>query len=87
MSRQIKALRTLNAEDLLKKLAELRSEQFKLNASRASGTAQQDVAKFKNVRKEIARINTLLGEAKASSSKAAPKKAASNATKASGATN
>ena len=61
MSKAVKELRSFSNEELLKKLDDLRKEQFKLNASRASGAAQQDVAKFKTVRKSIARVYTLLG--------------------------
>ncbi len=62
MSKIMKELRDLAADELSKKLEDLNKEKFKLNAARASGAAAQDVAKFRTVRKNIARVKTLLKE-------------------------
>ena len=62
MSKIMKELRDLGADELPKRLDDLNKEKFKLNAARASGAAQQDVSKFRLVRRNIARVKTLIRE-------------------------
>ena len=56
-----KELRAKTPEDLKKELIELRKEQFNLRMQNATGQLGNP-ARFRQVRKEIARINTILNE-------------------------
>lgn len=60
---KIKELRLLSKEELNQKAKSLYEEMHKLNMQRYSGTVDKP-HKFKLVRKDIARINTLLKEKK-----------------------
>ena len=59
-----KELKTLSSQDLNAKKAELFKELIKENAHIASGTTPKNPGKLKLTKKTIARINTLLAEAK-----------------------
>lgn len=59
-------LRSKSAEDLNKELLELRKEQFNLRMQRGAGQAIGS-HQFRNVRRDIARIKTVLNEMKTSS--------------------
>jgi len=86
-----KELREKSAADLQKELLDLRREQFNLRMARATGqTAKPD--QFSKVRRNIARLKTVVGEqrraaaaaapatvAKVAPAKAAPKKTAKKA--------
>ena len=84
-------LRAKSKEELKELVLTLKKEQFNLRFQRATG-AQENTARFKEVRRTIARANTLITEpegavkAKAPKAKkekaAAPKKAAAKKTKA-----
>lgn len=54
-------LRTRSAEELTARLAELKREQFNLRFQQATGQLE-NTARIREVRREIARIKTLLGE-------------------------
>lgn len=72
-------LRGKSADELKTQLAGLKKEQFNLRFQRASGELQ-NTARFEAVRREVARILTLLGEVarqpKKTSKKAKAKKVA-----------
>jgi len=55
-------LRELKKEDLLKKLREARLELMKERGSVASGRAVKNTSRIRNLRRLIARIETLLRE-------------------------
>ena len=63
-------LRSKSVEDLRKELLELRKEQFNLRMQRGTGQAVGS-HQFKNVRRDIARIKTVINETKASSAEGA----------------
>ena len=64
-----KDLRAKSATDLREDLLKLRREQFNLRMARASGQgAKPD--QFSKVRKNIARVKTVLGERQAAGTKA-----------------
>jgi len=56
-------LRKMNEQDLRKELVELRREQFNLRMQRATGQLGTP-ARFKEVRRDIARIMTVMTEQK-----------------------
>jgi large subunit ribosomal protein L29 len=56
-----KDIKTLGAEDLNKELLELRREQFNLRMQRGTGQLSNP-ARFKVVRRQIARIKTRMTE-------------------------
>ena len=62
-------LRTKSLEDLRKLLVELRREQFNLRMQKAARQLT-NTARFKEVRREVARVHTLLTEMKTVESKA-----------------
>ncbi|HUX73073.1 MAG TPA: 50S ribosomal protein L29 [Steroidobacteraceae bacterium] len=64
-----KDLRDKSAKDLGEELLKLRREQFNLRMARASGQAAKP-DQFAKVRKNIARVKTVLGQAKAGDAKA-----------------
>ncbi len=63
MATQSKAadLRAKSAEDLNKELVELRKEEFTLRMQRGTGQLS-NTARFKQIRREVARIKTVLNE-------------------------
>lgn len=54
-------LRSKSQDDLKKEVLELRKEQFNLRMQKATGQLENP-ARFKQLRKEIARIKTVLAE-------------------------
>lgn len=65
---KIEELRNLSKEDLVVKLAALKEEMSKLTYLRIAGQVDKP-HKFKEVRKSIAQINTLLNEKEPSEKK------------------
>lgn len=59
------ALRAKSASELKDELVELRKEEFKLRMQRGTGQLS-NTARFKQIRREAARIKTILNEQKAS---------------------
>ncbi|MDH3689248.1 MAG: 50S ribosomal protein L29 [Gammaproteobacteria bacterium] len=57
----INELRKQTAKELNGELVELRKEQFNLRMQAATGQLS-NTARFKQIRKDIARLNTVLGE-------------------------
>ncbi len=60
---KIKELRALSRDELLNKEKTLKEELFKLNLQRYSGRVEKP-HRFSMIKREIARINTLLNEKK-----------------------
>ena len=58
-------LRTKSADELSTLLLDLRKEQFNLRFQRATGQ-QEGVGRVRNVRRDIARVKTIMAERKAS---------------------
>ena len=61
-----KDLRAMSLDELETKLMEAKKEQFNLRIQQSTGQLQ-NVAMIKNVRREIAKINTLITERKKNS--------------------
>lgn len=66
MVAKIKDLRAMSDNELENKLLEAKKEQFNLRVQQSTGQLQ-NTAVIKNVRREIAKINTLLAERKKNS--------------------
>jgi len=64
-----KTFRANSSDELKAKLVELKKEQFNLRFRQASGELESP-ARMKSVRREIARIKTVLGEQNTASTKA-----------------
>ncbi|HEX7032496.1 MAG TPA: 50S ribosomal protein L29 [Nitrososphaera sp.] len=62
---KLKTLREMNNEDLADKLAELKADLAKLNVEKSKGTLKKETGNIKWLRRDIARIMTLLNERKA----------------------
>lgn len=56
-------IRGKSAEELQKELLDLRKKQFQLRIQRSTGQLA-NVAQFKEIRKDIARVQTILNEQK-----------------------
>ena len=67
---KINKIREMSSEDLEKELSELKTELFKLRFSLATNGLDNPM-KIKDVKKDIARINTILTERKLLESKKA----------------
>ncbi len=63
---KIKDLRSLTVDELEAKLLELKKEQFNLRIQQSTGQLQ-NTANVRKVRRDIAKINTLLTERKKNS--------------------
>lgn len=63
---KIKDLRSMTADELEAKLVEAKKEQFNLRIQQSTGQLQ-NTANVRKVRREIAKINTLLTERKKNS--------------------
>ena len=61
---KVSEIRALNDEELNAKLKELKSELFNLRFSQATGSLTNPM-QLHNIKKDIARINTILRERKA----------------------
>ncbi|MBK8287141.1 MAG: 50S ribosomal protein L29 [Ahniella sp.] len=60
---ETKELKNKSAQDISKHIADLRQEQFNLRMQRGSGQLAQ-THQIRNVRKDIARAKTVLGQKK-----------------------
>lgn len=63
---KIKDLRAMTIDELAGKLIELKKEQFNLRVQQSTGQLQ-NTAVIRNVRRDIAKINTLIAERKKNS--------------------
>ena len=61
MSKQAENLRASTVDELKAKIVDLKKEQFNLRFQRASGELE-NTARMRTVRREIARIKTVLGQ-------------------------
>jgi large subunit ribosomal protein L29 len=59
---KMKELRNFSKEELLKKASEVKQELLKERATISSGTKVEKPSKIKNLRKDIARILTIINE-------------------------
>lgn len=59
---KLKDLRAMNDDDLRAKLSELRAELAKIMVDRSKGTIKKDSGRVKYMRRDIARILTILRE-------------------------
>ena len=66
MVTKIKDLRAMSDNELENKLLEAKKEQFNLRVQQSTGQLQ-NTAVIRNVRREIAKINTLIAERKKNS--------------------
>lgn len=64
VSLKVSELRKMSNEELNKKLLELTTELMKLKSSAARGTLRKESGKIKYLRRDIARIKTILNEIK-----------------------
>ena len=62
---KLKTLREMNDNDLSEKLSELNAELAKLRAEAAKGTLKKQTGNIRWIRRDIARILTILKEKKA----------------------
>ncbi len=63
---KLKTLREMNDQDLADKLSELRADLAKLKLEKSKGTLKKQTASIKWLRRDIARMHTLLNERKSS---------------------
>ena len=61
MSKQAENLRASTVDELQAKIVDLKKEQFNLRFQRASGELE-NTARMRTIRREIARIKTVLGQ-------------------------
>jgi large subunit ribosomal protein L29 len=59
---KLKNLQEMNQTDLEEKISELKSELLKLKSERAKGTLKKETGSIRWVRRDIARILTILEE-------------------------
>lgn len=59
---KIKTLREMNEQDLADKLAELKADLAKLRLEKSKGTLKKQTANIKWLRRDIARMITILNE-------------------------
>jgi large subunit ribosomal protein L29 len=62
---KVKTLREMNEKDLTDKLAELKADLAKLKLEKSKGTLKKQTGTIKWLRRDIARMMTLLKERKA----------------------
>lgn len=62
---KLKTLRDMNDQDLADKLSELKADLAKLNLERSKGTLKKQTGNIKWLKRDIARMMTLLNERKA----------------------
>jgi large subunit ribosomal protein L29 len=63
---KLKTLREMNDRDLADKLSELKADLAKLKLEKSKGTLKKQTANIKWLRRDIARMHTLLNERKSS---------------------
>ena len=68
-ARELKDLRANNPQDLVAKLGELKAELFNLRFQLATGQLE-NTARIKMVKKDIARVKTILAERKLNETRA-----------------
>ena len=61
---KLKTLREMNDQDLADKLAELKADLAKLNLEKSKGTLKKQTGNIKWLKRDIARMMTLLNERK-----------------------
>jgi large subunit ribosomal protein L29 len=61
---KLKTLREMNTKDLSNKLAELKADLAKLKLEKSKGTLKKQTGTIRWLRRDIARIMTLLSEGK-----------------------
>ena len=61
---KLKTLQEMNQNDLAEKLSELKAELLKLKSERAKGTLKKETGSIRWIRRDIARILTILNEKK-----------------------
>jgi large subunit ribosomal protein L29 len=59
---KLKALQEMNRTDLTEKLSELKAELMKLKSERAKGTLKKETGSIRWMRRDIARILTIINE-------------------------
>lgn len=59
---KLKTLQEMNRTDLTEKLSELKSELMKLKSERAKGTLKKETGSIRWMRRDIARILTIINE-------------------------
>lgn len=59
---KLKTLQEMNRTDLTQKLSELEAELMKLRSERAKGTLKKETGSIRWMRRDIARILTILNE-------------------------
>jgi large subunit ribosomal protein L29 len=59
---KLKTLQEMNRTDLTQKLSELEAELMKLKSERAKGTLKKETGSIRWMRRDIARILTILNE-------------------------
>jgi large subunit ribosomal protein L29 len=59
---KLKTLQEMNRTDLTQKLSELKAELMKLKSERAKGTLKKETGSIRWMRRDIARILTILNE-------------------------
>jgi len=59
---KLKTLQEMNRTDLAEKLSELKAELMKLKSERAKGTLKKETGSIRWMRRDIARILTIINE-------------------------
>lgn len=59
---KLKTLQEMNQTDLAEKLSELKAELLKLKSERAKGTLKKETGSIRWIRRDIARILTILNK-------------------------
>lgn len=62
MTKKAKAIRGMRKEQMLEKIVELKKELLKMNSQIAVGTTPESPGRVKQIKKEIARILTIMSE-------------------------
>lgn len=62
MTKKAKAIRGMGKEQMLQKITELKKELLKMNSQIAVGTTPESPGRVKQIKKEIARIFTIMSE-------------------------
>lgn len=61
---KLKTLREMNSDDLSEKLTDLRTDLSKIRSEAAKGTLKKQTGSVKYIRRDVARILTILNERK-----------------------
>lgn len=76
MTKKAKAIRGMGKEQRLEKIVELKKELLKMNSQIAVGTSPENPGRVKQIKKEIARILTIMSEPLKQKAAVAPQGAA-----------